>query len=443
MKILIVDDEKFICDSIKKILVFEGFNNVHISYDALSAEKEINKNIYDVVLLDLMMPDKNGNYILEEAKNNGIKSEFIILTAVSDIPTVVNCLKYGAYNYILKPPAKQVIIETVKAAYEHFKIKNSLEIFTTNKSFSLSTPFKKIFTTDIGFKKILLYADRLSKTECPILISGDSGTGKTLLASVIHNSSFQNNKKFVSLNVNAIPESLFESSLFGYKKGAFTGAVKDEAGLLKSADGGTLFLDEIGELSPDNQIKLLKVIEEKTFYPVGATKLEYSNFRLITATNKNLELAVNKNLFRKDLFYRINIGNIYLPDLKDRGKDIIYISNYILNDLNSKNNLDKVLSDEAVNSLFNYDFPGNFRELQNIIESAYYKSDSKIISNEHLSFFNEIKNFNNTQSKLSLEEMKEYYIKKVLRNTNSKKEAADILKISIRQLYKYIKKYSI
>jgi DNA-binding NtrC family response regulator len=441
MKVLIIDDEKQICESIKNILFFAGIKNIKLCYDAVSGEKEINKNIYDVVLLDLMMPVKDGNFILKDAKQNGIKSEFIVITAISDVPMVVECLKLGAYNYILKPPSKDIIIETVKSAYEHYKIKNSLEIFTTNKTISLSSPFKKIFTTDNNFKKILLYAERLANTDCPIIITGASGTGKTLLAGVIHDASSRNNKNFVSLNINAIPDTLFESSLFGYKKGSFTGAIKDEDGLLKSADGGTLFLDEIGSLSQDNQVKLLKVIEEKKFYPLGSTKIEKSNFRLITATNHNLEDEMKKGNFRKDLFYRINIGEIYLPDLKDRGKDVIFICKTILNNLNSINTHKKNFADDVFTFLLNYDFPGNYRELQNIIESAYYKTESDLIAKKDLSIISDFDNSPKLFSNLTLNEMKEFYIKKILKNSATRKEAAATLSISERQLYKYIKNF--
>ncbi|MBP7654803.1 sigma-54-dependent Fis family transcriptional regulator, partial [Candidatus Dependentiae bacterium] len=338
MKILIIDDEKSLCNVIKQILEFEGIEDITICSDALEGEHEIHRNIYDIVIIDLMMPEKNGNIILEEAKKKGIKSEFIVFTAVTDVPMVVECLKAGAFNYILKPITKSLITAAVNSAYEHYLLKNNLAIFTTNQDFNQPSEFNNIFTVDLNLKKILLYSYRLAKCDCSVFISGASGTGKTLLAEAIHKTSSRKNKNFVSININAIPDNLFESELFGYIKGAFTGANDNKQGLCKSADGGTLFIDEIGDLSIPNQVKLLKVIEEKKFYPLGSNSLEKSDFRLITATSKDLTKEIAAGNFRSELFYRINIGNIYLPCLKERGQDILHISKKIILDLNATNN---------------------------------------------------------------------------------------------------------
>jgi len=445
MKILIIEDEKLLCDSIRQILLFKGFTNVTVCYDALEGEREINKNIYDIILIDLMMPQKNGDIILEESKKNGIKSEFIVLTAISDIPMVVKCLKAGAFNYMLKPPAKDLIIESINNAYRHFVLKNNLEIFTINQDTQkIPSEYEKFFTTDSNLKKILLYSDRLAKSECPVFISGASGTGKTLLAEAIHKASSRKDKNFVSININAIPDNLFESELFGYKKGAFTGAADNKQGLCKTADGGTLFIDEIGDLSIHNQIKLLKVIEEKKFYPVGSNILEKSDFRLITATSKNLTKEISAGNFRNELFYRINIGNIYLPNLKDRGQDILHISKKIIHDLNAINNMEKKISLEIFNILLMYDFPGNYRELKNILESAYYKCEDNLITENLIDIKPNITVIENIQTpKLTLENVKEQYIKKVIHHYEDKNKAAEILGVSLRQLYKYLKKYGL
>ncbi|MBP7651869.1 sigma-54-dependent Fis family transcriptional regulator [Candidatus Dependentiae bacterium] len=444
MKILIVDDEKLLCESLKQILEFEGMSDITISSNAIEGENEIIKNIYDIVIIDLMMPEKNGNKILSDAKAKGVKSEFIVLTAVNDIPMVVECLKSGAFNYILKPTSKDLMIAAVKSAYEHYLLKNNLALFTTRHDVVLPSEYDKILTNDLNFKKILLYSYRLAKTDCPVFITGSSGTGKTLLAEAIHNASSRKNKTFVSVNINAIPDALFESELFGHRKGAFTGANENKSGLCKIADGGTLFIDEIGELTLQNQIKLLKIIEEKSFYPVGSNVPEKSDFRIITATSKDLIKEVSAGSFRNDLFYRINIGNIYLPNLKERSQDIFYLSKEIIRNLNEMNNTNKQISTGVFNILVEYEFPGNYRELRNIIESAYYKTEEDVITQEFINIpINSETNQFPQEQPLSLEDKKKQYIKSILAIYQDKNIAAKVLKISLRQLYNYINKYKI
>ena len=444
MKILILDDEKLLCESIKQILVYSGMKNVSVCYDAIEGELEISKNIYDIVLIDIMMPNKSGDAILDEAKKKGVKSEFVVLTAVNDIQMAVKCLKAGAFNYILKPSNKELIIETINSAYKHYLLKNNLEIFTANHNLILPPEYDKFSTVDLNMKKILLYSDRLAKSECPVFISGASGTGKTLLAEAIHKASPRKEQPFVTVNINAVPDNLFESELFGYKKGAFTGANSNRDGLCKAADGGVLFIDEIGDLSALNQIKLLKAIEEKCFYPVGSNVIEKSDFRLITATSRDLEKAIENGSFRSDLFYRINIGKIHLPGLNERGGDIFHLSKKIIMDLNSKNNMNKRISIEAFDILQNYDYPGNYRELRNILECAFYKCEDNLITKEYIEIKNNFTKIDNTQfPKLSLENIKEQYIKKVLNFCSDKNQAAKTLGISVRQLYKYLKKYGL
>jgi len=259
-----------------------------------------------------------------------------------------------------------------------------------------------------------------------------------------HKTGLRKNENFVSININAIPETLFESELFGYRKGAFTGALENKQGLCKKADNGTLFIDEIGDLSIQNQIKLLKVIEEKSYYPLGSNTPETSDFRIITATSKDLAKEIAAGKFRSDLFYRINIANLYLPNLNERSMDILHLSRKILHDLNIANNTNKKISTATYNILLEYEFPGNYRELRNIIESAYYKTEDEIITENFISIRQSSECCEKPKKKpLSLEEKKREYIKNIMEVYQDKNEAADILGISLRQLYNYINKYGI
>jgi len=299
--------------------------------------------------------------------------------------------------------------------------------------------FNNFITGDQSLIKLMDYALKIAVMDCNILITGESGSGKGIFAKTIHNNSLRKHNSFISINVNTIPEQLFESSLFGFKKGSFTGADKDSEGFLHSANNGTLFLDEIGDLDTAKQVKLLKVIEEKEFFRVGSTKAESSNFRLITATNKNLFEEMKAGRFRQDLYYRIKSSHIHIPPLRERGKDIIVVANTLMAILNKSNNLSKKINSDALVNLLNYEFRGNFREIQHIIEKAYFKSDNIEITTNDFEF-DENKTNNNPNEILSHDENKIRHIKNILKVSRTKNEAAKKLGISRTLLYKYLKK---
>ncbi|MBP7653163.1 sigma-54-dependent Fis family transcriptional regulator [Candidatus Dependentiae bacterium] len=439
MKILIIDDEINTCKALNRMLELNSYMDVEYYTDILNAEKAIYSNEFDIVLLDLMMPEKNGQTILSEAKAKDIRSEFIILTAVNDIPTVIECIKTGAFNYILKPIDNKMLLASLKKIEEIISLKTSLNLFTTNMPIDINKNFSKIITNDTNFKKIINYAAKLAKTDCNILLNGATGTGKELFAEAIHRESTRCDKNFVPVNINAIPKNLFESILFGHKKGSFTGAYKDEAGLVKKADEGSLFLDEIGDIDIENQVKLLRLIDSKEYYPVGSSKVEYSDFRLITATNKNLKSAVENGKFRADLYYRLKSGYIYLPPLNERGTDIVIISKELIKRFSNKYKNQKELSAEFLFELQNMNFPGNFRELYSFLEEVYFKSPNNLIAKD---FFHNL-NFTKVSTISTFCTLKENHIKRALQTSETKEKAAELLGISRAQLYRYIKKYEI
>lgn len=457
MKILIIDDEKIICESLKNYLSLKGYDDADISFDALTGEELLLSGGYDLVFLDITMPCKSGYQILIDAKKNGINSLIVMLTAISDISTVVNCIKAGAFDYMTKPLNNELILSVIIKAGENLRIRKSLNLFTSECDLEIPNEFSGFFTSDGNMKKIMAYSAGIASRDCNVLITGESGTGKEIFAKAIHKLSRRKNNPFIAININAVPVNLFESSLFGYKKGAFTNALKDNAGYIKNAESGVLFLDEIGDLDLQCQTKLLRVIEEKIIYPVGSDKPEQADFRLITATNRNLKEDVKSGKFRADLYYRIADGIINLPPIRDRGKDVIFLARNLLEKLNKSNGFNKSFSDSFLNILLEIELRGNYRELQHIIKTAFFSSSKKIICENDFNFDIDIENnigtvkpsknndfADNTADKMqTLEEVKIDYIKRILKLSNNNKKAANILGISEQQIYNIIKKYKL
>ncbi|MBP7654344.1 sigma-54-dependent Fis family transcriptional regulator, partial [Candidatus Dependentiae bacterium] len=426
MKILIIDDEEIICQSLKYYLSLKGYDDIAISSDPVKGEKLLLSNQYDITFLDITMPGKNGYEILLNAKKNRADSLIVILTALSDISVVINCMKAGAYDYLTKPLNNELILSLLVKAEEDSRIKKNLDLFTSNVDISVPDEFKDFMSNDIDIKKLMVYSSNLASTDCNILITGESGTGKELFAQAIHKISKRKNKPFIAININAIPHNLFESSLFGYKKGSFTDASKDSNGYIKNADSGTLFLDEIGDLDLNCQTKLLRVIEEKKIYPIGSDKPESIDFRLITATNKDLKSEIKSGKFRQDLYYRLADGLINIPPIRDRGKDIIYIAEKLLEKLNKETGADKKFSTDFLNKLFLYELPGNFRELQHIIKSSFFSNSNSELQSVSLNVKQSQKIHNedceNDENNIkTLEEIKIDYIKKILHKFNNNK----------------------
>ncbi len=381
--ILIVDDEEFIRANLNQIFLAENYNTI-LNSSGESALKTVSEQEIDLVLLDVNLPDMSGIGVLKQIKIQQPEILVIIMTGFSSIESAVKAIKLGAYDYIKKPFKSDAIKLITRLAFETLSLKKTVLKLKEQQ------PTRKSIENIIGTSpqiehvknQIIEFAKYDSET---VLITGESGTGKELVAAALHNLSKRAEKDFVEINCASIPESLLESELFGYEKGAFTDAKNSKAGLLEKADSGTLFLDEIGEMSLLLQAKILRVIENKKFMRLGSTKETESNLRVIAATNKNLKEAISQKHFREDLYYRLNVLRIEIPELKKRGDDVLLLAEYFLNVFNKKfNKKISGFSEEAKKLIKNYNWPGNVRELKNIVERVCILQKQPIVEVFHL-----------------------------------------------------------
>lgn len=441
MKILLVEDNETLATLIKIMLEDEGFTIEHSNRGDKALELIVKKN-YDIVITDIKLPGASGNDILDFILKNNLNSIVIIITAYGNIADAVNAIKAGAYDYIPKPFENEVLINTVKKAANFKKIENeNMQL----KDFVKNTFRPNLIGKSPKFKTVMNLIEKVAETDAPVLLFGESGTGKELFAKQIHYQSNRATKPFVAVNCAAIPENLFESELFGHKKGSFTGADRDKTGKIKNADKGTLFLDEIGEIPLDMQAKLLRFLQEGEIQPVGAGSLEYVNVRVIAATNKNLEILVEKGQFREDLYYRLNIFPITIPPLRERKEDIPELVDFFLKKYGYKHiQVDK----DILAKLQNYDWPGNIRELENAVyRMAILAKDGRLT----IDFLN--KGTDNVKSCLTLNLPndsfdilafeKEIILKSLEKFNGNKSKAAEYLCIPRHVLLYRLEKYEI
>jgi two-component system response regulator AtoC len=452
-KIIIIDDDQSILNYLNILLLQTGKFKIELLNDSRKAFKAIEQGNFDVLLLDMFMPNVNGLDILGYIKEQKIDIITIVLTGVEDIDLAISAMKLGTFDYFLKPIEDEKLLDVLDTAIEKSRIKIIKE--KSKGAISLKTlehpqEFKDIITQDEKMLEIFYFAEKVALTNTSVLIWGESGTGKELIAKAIHKISNRKNKKFIAVNAGVFASEIFSSEFFGHTKGAFTGAVSDKKGLIEEANEGTLFLDEIGELSPPIQVKLLRVLQEGEFYRVGSTKKFVTDVRIITATNKDLFDEIQNGRFRKDLFFRLNINSIFLPPLRERKADIKILLYHFLEIFNKKydKNINKISN--TVFKLFqNYSFPGNVRELMNIINSAMIiESSDEIKENSLPHYFLEnvkVAEDSTTDYALkSLQEMEKEHIKKVLAfNHWNKTKASKILGISRVNLIAKVKKYNI
>ena len=436
MKILIVDDEEVSLTSVKRILKWRGIRDVEVCDNGKDAIKMIKEGNFDIVLLDLLMPEIDGMQVLESAKPFKPQTEFIILTAVDDIPTTVKAIRQGAYDYLVKPVDNELLLLSIDRAYERKGLLAGLSATARRDVSDIPTAFSDTVTSSQQMKALISYAQVMARSGNPIMITGESGTGKELMARGIHRAGPAPDGPFVAVNVSAIPTTMFESQFFGHTKGAFTGADNRYSGFFEQADGGTLFLDEIGELPIGLQSKLLRVLEDKTFTPLGASKPISVDIRFVSATNTNIERACQEGKFRIDLMYRLKSVYICLPPLRERKGDIPELAAHFLRNSCARHGKDiKGFSPETMDILVSKDYPGNIRELSQIVENAAVLADSSIVLPAHLGEIAQPLSSPSGRKLCTFKENYDLHLAFVLDSTKGDRhEAAKILGITLRQL---------
>jgi two-component system response regulator PilR (NtrC family) len=450
----VADDEQSMREFLDIMLKKEGYK-VSLASNGEEVVKLIDNDLFDLVLMDIRMPKLDGISALKKIKSTAPETVVIMITAYASADTAIKAMKEGAYDYITKP----FKVEEIKLI-----IKNALEKKNLQKENIL---LKQVVRDRYHFGNIIgqspkmmaLYdlLEKVSPTKTNILIAGESGTGKELVAKAIHYNSVRKEKPFVTLNCGAIPESLIESELFGHMKGAFTDAIATKKGLFEVADEGTIFLDEISELPLLMQVKLLRVLQDKEFKRVGGTEDIRVDVRIISATNKDLEEAVKEKHFREDLFYRLNVIQIKLPPLRDRKEDIPILAGHFLKKYSEELNKNILkTSPEALQILLNYEYPGNVRELQNIIERAVALESGQELTVHNLSSYLseqpflrkgpidiEIPNEGIDLEKM-VEDLERTLLLKALDKTKGiKKKAAELLRINFRSMRYRLEKYGL
>jgi two-component system response regulator HydG len=444
MRILIVDDEHIALSSLRRLLRRRGYREVDVCAEGKQALEAIRNNSYDLVLLDLLMPEVDGMQVLESTRAYVPQTEFIILTAVDDIQTAIKAVRLGAFDYLVKPVDNQRLFLSIERAFERRGLRacsgNERE---PGRSAQSPPEFRDIITRNPHMNDILTYAGIIARSSNPVLITGESGTGKELLARGIHRASRNRSGQLVTVNISSIPDSLFESQIFGHIKGSFTGAVHDHPGFFEQAHGGTLFLDEIGELPMHLQPKLLRVIEDQTLTRLGDTVARRVNVRIVSATNRNLDEACREKNFRLDFMYRLKSAHIHLPPLHERREDVSLLAGHFLR--TACVTYDKKIegfSPEAMELLEQKEYPGNIRELKQLVDNAALFCDSGTVMPVHLGL-SPAPASGLSRSLCTLKEDAQRHMLFVLSRTGGdRKEAARILGISLRQIQRRIAQMS-
>ncbi len=438
--ILVVDDEFSVRDSLCKWFREDGLR-VDAAQDAKEALQKLHQDRWDIILIDIKMPGMDGLELQERIREFNKDAIIIIITAYATVKSAVQAMKNGAFDYITKPfDPDELSLLITKAlrqrdlAMENIQLREKIDGLAKQDEIVGESP---------AMNKVFELVETVAGTDATVIIRGESGTGKELVARAIHGYSARRYFPIVPLNCGALPESLLESELFGHEKGAFTGAQYRRKGKLEMADGGTLFLDEIGNISMKTQLNLLRVLETKEFSRLGGEKIIRVDFRIVCATNQDLEQSVAEGSFRKDLYYRINVFSIFIPPLREHRQDIPLLARHFVRKYAMAMNKETCrISPEATELLLQYDWPGNVRELENAIERAMVVAKGDVIEPGDLPF--QLVTEASSASGDSLEEMERYHIAKVLAGMGwNIKRSAEILKIDRATLYNKIKKYEL
>ena len=384
--IIVIDDEPDFLDSVRRGLITSGLSNVRVEANPKKVAEIFNDGAdFDVALIDITMPGMDGVELLEVIKSTSPGTECIMVTALDEARTAVTCLKKGAYDYLVKPVSKEDLVATVVRALERKRFVHILDLAKSNTVPKLKNEeaFKPIVTRSANVLKVLREAELHATSDIPILITGETGTGKELLAGAIHAASARSKFPFTPVNMESLNENLFSAEFFGHTKGSFTGAEKDRVGYLEGTNLGTLFLDEIGNLPLELQGKLLRVLQDGEYMKLGTSKPRRVNIRFVAATNSDLEKMMTRKLFRRDLYYRLRGGWLHLPPLRERHGDIPLLTGRFIEEFSGSDEPCDIERD-AMQMLLDYDYPGNIRELKTIIQSAVNLSQGRSITTNSL-----------------------------------------------------------
>ncbi len=439
VKILVVDDEAIVRESLHDWLTDAGYQ-VLTAENGPKALEIIGRERLRIVIADLVMPGMDGIELMKKAKEIQPNIEVIIITAYGSVPTAIAAMKEGAYDYIEKPFCPERAELLVRKLAEHQELVE--ENLSLRQRLEDRYRFENIIAKSSKMQRVIEVIKVVAKSNATILITGESGTGKELVARAIQSQSHRRSKPFVAVSCAALPESLLESELFGHEKGSFTGAYAQKKGKFEFANGGTLFLDEVGEMSANIQVHLLRVLEEKEFTRVGGNESIRVDVRVISATNKDLRRAIEKQEFREDLYYRLNVVTIELPPLRERKEDVPLLAEHFLHKFAQENHKEITgFSHEAAEFLLDYDWPGNVRELENVIERAIILAKGGLVTIADLPH----ENLSLTRSALTgknLKEVEKSHIFNVLSETGGNySEAARILGITRMTLYNKAREY--
>ncbi|MGD1007738.1 MAG: sigma-54 dependent transcriptional regulator [Ignavibacteriaceae bacterium] len=444
--ILIIDDEKEICESIKMILDYEHYN-VDYSTVTLQGIEKLFANKFSCLLLDIQMPEMNGFEVLKKLKENNSSTPVIIISAHGSIENAIKATRLGAFDFIEKPVDRDKLLISVRNAVEQYKLLN--ENAEIKKSLQ---PETEILGKSKAIQDILELIDRVAPIDTRVLITGENGTGKELVARALHNKSSRKGKPFVEVNCAAIPNELIESELFGHEKGSFTGAFQQRIGKFELADKGTIFLDEVGDMSLQAQAKVLRVIEDNKIERVGSAKKIEVDVRILAATNKNLQEEIDKGNFREDLFHRLNVIPIQIPPLRERIGDVPILVSHFASDITLKHKKPSVkFSDDALKFLQSLSWSGNIRELRNAVERIIILTDKKELTGKDIEYLVtggksslvDIIDTSNSFQEFKDKAEKAFIVKQLKANDWNISKTAEALEIQRSHLYNKIKKYGI
>jgi two-component system NtrC family response regulator len=441
--VLIIDDEEKLRGLLKRIIALEGYT-VQEANTLNAGLKILAKGDTCIVLCDVKLPDGNGVDFVLTVKKQYPAIEIILLTAYGNIPDGIQAMKNGAFDYIVKGDDNDRIIPLISRAAE--KLTLLRKINKLEEQVAAKGDFNKITGTSPLLATAINLAKKVAASQTPVLLTGPTGTGKEVFAQAIHSFSPHNAHAFVALNCSALSKDIMESELFGHVAGAFTGAVKDKKGLVEEAKDGTLFLDEIGEMPIELQPKLLRFLENGTYYRVGDTTQHYAAIRLIAATNRDLQKEIQEGIFRSDLYYRIAVFTIRLPTLYERRGDIPVLASQFLEVFNAKTNKQiKGIAKETLNMLTSYQWPGNIRELKNVIERAVILEDTEVLTPASLPYELQYPTPSIANaSSFQLCDMEKVHVRMVLTHAKGNKtEAARLLNIGLATLYRKIEEYGL